>query len=67
MPTEPCHSHGQQLANKINQRPLMPLIDGDGLGATGVILGASVIFRDALTDGGKLRGVRWPGRLGCGA
>ncbi len=23
MPTEPCHAHGQQLANKINQRPLI--------------------------------------------
>ncbi len=26
MPTEPCHAHGQQLANKINQRPLMPQV-----------------------------------------
>jgi hypothetical protein len=35
--------------------------------ATGVILGAGGIFRGASADGGKLRGVRSPGRLGCRA
>jgi hypothetical protein len=49
---------------QIRQRPFVPDRWG-GAGATGVILGTSVIFRGASADGGKLRGVRWPRRLGC--
>lgn len=51
---------------QVRQRPLLP-DRWEGRGATGQILGASVIFRGRSADGGKLRDVRWPGRLGCRA
>src|SRR6266511_3702532 len=65
MPTEPCHAHGQQLANKINQRPLIAADRMSQTVSASATQGRPVVPSAGCVTGSRVRRTMPDGPLWC--